>query len=140
MLSIVGCTNINSNIWLPHTQKDLITVLARQYDFTPRLLGFMQSNPVKPAKSLRTSRSSSLRSSIRRSQSKADVSEPSKEGSQTGSAADTEEGIGMDEIDINIEPDLSKTLNQYALASDLWHYSTMDWGRRCTRRRRQGSG
>jgi hypothetical protein len=29
------------------------------------------------------------------------------------------------------EPDMSRVLNQYALASDLWHYSTMDWGRRC---------
>jgi hypothetical protein len=89
----------------------------------------MHSNPIKPAKSLRTSRSSSLRSSILRSKAEAEA-KPNADGSQ-GSSVDTEESIGMDDIDINIEPDLSKTLNQYALASDLWHYSTMDWGRRC---------
>jgi hypothetical protein len=90
----------------------------------------MHSNPVKPARSLRTSRSASLRSSSLRSKADAEA-KANAEGSQMGSSADTEEGIGMDEIDINIEPDLSKTLNQFALASDLWHYSTMDWGRRC---------
>jgi hypothetical protein len=90
----------------------------------------MHSNPVKPARSLRTSRSASLRSASLRSKADAEA-KANAEGSQMGSSADTEEGIGMDEIDINIEPDLSKTLNQFALASDLWHYSTMDWGRRC---------
>jgi hypothetical protein len=37
----------------------------------------------------------------------------------------------MEDLAGTREPDMSRVLNQYALASDLWHYSTMDWGRRC---------
>jgi hypothetical protein len=42
-----------------------------------------------------------------------------------------EEKIGMGEMQDLNRTDLLRNLNQYLLADDIWHYSTVDWGRRC---------
>ncbi|KAF2667478.1 hypothetical protein BT63DRAFT_480436 [Microthyrium microscopicum] len=127
--------NLNTrwiNIWLAHEQKPLITSLAKYYDFSPRLLGFMCSNPIKPAKSIRSSKtsikSSPIGTSIRNVLSKSRRTSP--ESSTMESSVDVEDNIRMEDFGLSNEPDMNRVLNQYALASDLWHYSTMDWGRR----------
>lgn len=52
------------NIWLPHEQKDVLEAIAKHYDFTPRLLGFMQSPPLKQSRSANSSTKTSLVSSL----------------------------------------------------------------------------
>ena len=115
--------------------------IAKHYDFSPRLLGFLCSSPIKTTKSIPSvkSKNSSITSSIfwkqtkeRERKSESPTSEKNGDDSNLESSGmDEESNIGLNELSISHEPDLSKTLNQYALASDLWHYSTMDWGRRC---------
>ena len=43
-----------------------------------------------------------------------------------------EEKDGMISMEDLTKVDLVRNLNQYLLADDIWHYSSVDWGRRCT--------
>src|ERR1700748_3848248 len=96
----------------------------------------MCSKPEKSAKSIHSSsKSDSVRSSMfRRSKTEnTDAQTNSGPPSSTSNASlDAEDQIGLDDMAISPDVDLARTLNQYSMASDLWHYSTMDWGRRCT--------
>lgn len=95
----------------------------------------MCSKPVKPAKSMHSSsKSGSVRSSIFRRSKTENTDSQTNSGppsSTSNASLDAEEQIGLDDMAISPDVDLSRTLNQYSMASDLWHYSTMDWGRRC---------
>jgi hypothetical protein len=129
------------NIWLPHDQKDTIAAVAKQYDFTPRLLGFMCSPPVKTSRSNQSSETSSrtsifhrprhtgtgngesyLRSGLKRS--------PPSSRMQDSSSEDT---IGLYSLGASSSPSgFQEALNPYSMANEIWHYSSVDWGRRCT--------
>jgi hypothetical protein len=95
----------------------------------------MCSKPVKPAKSIHSSsKSGSIRSStFWRSKTDASASQTNSgpPSSTSNASLNEEEQIGLEEMAISPDVDLTRTLNQYSMASDLWHYSTMDWGRRC---------
>jgi hypothetical protein len=127
------------NIWMPYNQKDLIKTLARQFDFTPRLLGTMESDPVPPraTASLRTQKSSStLRSKLSRKSKNSNKSSKSgsiKERANEANEAslDSEESIGMTEIMHSAQLEMVQDLSHYQLVDDVWHYSTVDQGRRC---------
>lgn len=97
-------------------------MIAQYYDFSPRLLGLMCSPPIKRIpKSVATPQSGSGTmqwSSGRSTRSKA---------SSDFSAA-LEEKIDMSEHSKAQEQDL----NHYSLASEVLHWSTVDFGRKCT--------
>jgi hypothetical protein len=113
------------NIWMPYNQKDLLKVLAQHFDFTPRLLGMMRSNPCPPKpQSLHKKKSSStLRSRLSGKSSR------SSKANQT--SMDSESSIGMTELMHSAQLEMVEDLSHYQLVDDVWHWSTVDWGRRC---------
>jgi hypothetical protein len=113
------------NIWMPYNQKDLIRVIGQHFDFTPRLLGMMRSDPCPPkAQPLRKGKSSStLRSKFSGASSRA------KHATQT--SEDSESSIGMTELMHSTQLEMVQDLSHYQLVNDVWHWSTVDWGRRC---------
>jgi hypothetical protein len=137
------------NIWLPHEQKDLLATLAKHYDFTPRLLGFMQSAPLKQPRSLYSSTKTSLVSSLLRRSTPKQTTPESPPESQKPLAVDSpmnssppnsildpglssRELIGMVTSDgASAMSDIADNLNPYFLANEIWHYSSVDWGRKC---------
>ncbi|KAF1840962.1 uncharacterized protein K460DRAFT_321643 [Cucurbitaria berberidis CBS 394.84] len=119
------------NIWLPYNQKDLIRTLARHFDFTPRLLGTMRSDPVPPrSQSLHKKKSSStLRSRLSHKSNKSEsIKARAREANQA--SLDSEESIGMSEMMHSTQLEMVRDLNHYQLVDDVWHWSTVDWGRR----------
>lgn len=46
-------------------------------------------------------------------------------------ARDSEESIGMTELMHSAQLEMVQDLSHYQLVNDVWHWSTVDWGRRC---------
>lgn len=117
------------NLWVPHLQKDVLHVLAKHYDFSPRLLGMMCSEPVAPHQNaLRTKQSSNTLGSARsRKSQRSKRSATSKENADL----DSEESIGMTEMMHSTQLDMVRDLSHYHIVDEVWHWSTVDWGRRC---------
>jgi hypothetical protein len=86
------------NIWMPYNQKDTLHALAKHYDFSPRLLGLMCSDPLPPKQKtpLHSNKSSAtLRS---RRSNKSHKSHKSHQSSSKEENLDSEESIGMTEM------------------------------------------
>lgn len=130
--------NLNTrwiNIWLPHEQRDFLEVLARNYDFSPRLLGLMISSPLRSTDRSRTSESSSSSSKSRLSHlwnSKSTTEKSSPVKAELDPPFEIEASIGMTMIDAPCSQQrMIHPLSQYLLANELYYYTSMDWGRRC---------
>ncbi|KAF2639817.1 hypothetical protein P280DRAFT_402517 [Massarina eburnea CBS 473.64] len=115
------------NLWIPYTQKDTLHALAKHYDFSPRLLGMMRSDPLpskehqvrmKESSATVNSKNSHLSRLSRKSQR-------SKEGS-----LDSEESIGMTELMHSTQLEMVRDLSHYHIVDEVWHWSSVDWGRR----------
>jgi Mg2+ and Co2+ transporter CorA len=108
------------NIWYPYQSRSLIEILARRYDFSPRLLALMCSDPYQ----------------TRRSPSSQQV-EPYKSRSfwrrsspRTSSESEVEKG--MDELSEHSSISSYDSIargNLYRIVDDIWHYSSVDLGR-----------
>lgn len=120
------------NVWMPYNQKDLVKVLGEHFDFTPRLLGMMRSDPVpRRPQSLRKKKSTStLRSRLSHKSNKSDSI---KQRARAANEADVESGesIAMTELMHSAQLEIVQDLSHYQLVNDVWHWSTVDWGRRC---------
>lgn len=108
------------NIWFPSQQKSLLELIGRRYDFTPRLLAMMCSEPAQARRSQSSLRGDSKR--LRRRRRRHAV-EPN-----------TEVGLdkGLDELSelSTVSSHGSITgANLYQIIDDLWHYSSIDLGR-----------
>jgi hypothetical protein len=103
------------NVWMPHTQRDVLSVLGRCFDFTPRLLGMMGSEP-----------------EVHREKTK------SPERSEEWSEKMDEESVGRSEIMEETMRDGVGGLGHWRIVEDVWHWSTVDWGRRCGFLSREG--
>ncbi|KAF2182213.1 hypothetical protein K469DRAFT_728985 [Zopfia rhizophila CBS 207.26] len=113
------------NIWLPYNQRDSLHALAKHYDFSPRLLALMCSDPLPPKpKPLQTKKSSSTLQS-RRSNKSHKSHKSSKDVS-----LDSEESIGMTEMMQSTQLELVRDLSHYHIVDEVWHWSSVDWGRR----------
>jgi hypothetical protein len=122
------------NIWMPSTQKDLLGMLARHFDFTPRLLGILKSDPVpaRSSASLRSQKSSStLRSrlSFITTNKSNSIKERAREANEASPVS--EESIGMTDLMHSTQLEMVQDLNHYQMIDDVWHWSTVDQGRRC---------
>ena len=104
------------NIWLPYNQKDLLHVLGKHYDFSPRLLGLMCSDPLSPKKTSLHSKKSSGTLRSRRSH-KSQKSHGSHQSSSKDDSLDSESSIGMTEM-------MNST--QMEVIRDLSHYHIVD--------------
>ncbi|OAK98970.1 hypothetical protein IQ06DRAFT_25836 [Phaeosphaeriaceae sp. SRC1lsM3a] len=117
------------NIWMPYNQKDLLRVVGQHFDFTPRLLGMMMSDPCPPKLQSRSMRKKKSESTLRsRFSGKSSRSATEKQVHQTG--RDSEESIGMTELMHSTQLEMVQDLSHYQLVNDVWHWSTVDWGRR----------
>ncbi|KAF1946140.1 hypothetical protein EJ02DRAFT_508973 [Clathrospora elynae] len=120
------------NIWMPYNQKDLIRTLASHFEFTPRLLGMMQSDhvPARSHESLRRKKSSStLRSRLSHKPGKSEsIKARAKQANEE--SLDSEESIGMTELMNLTQLEMVQDLSHYQLVDDVWHWSTVDQGRR----------
>lgn len=106
------------NLWHPFNQRSVLKVLARHYDFSPRLLALMISDPRLPD---RHSPTPPLSSTLQKSHwhpRKANV--------------DCELGRGSDELtdlsSISSYDGLARG-NLYRIVNDIWHYTSVDIGR-----------
>ena len=108
------------NIWHPSQQVPLLELLAKHYDFSPRLLALMCSEPQKRSRSqssVRDSRSSRRKFWHRQVQ-------PHN--------ADLDEEKGLDELSelsSITSYDSAAAGNLYKTVSELWHYASVDFGR-----------
>lgn len=119
------------NIWMPYNQKDLIRTLAGHFDFTPRLLGTMCSDPVPPRpNSLHRKKSSSTLRSRLSHKSNRSESIKARVREANGTSLDSESSIGMSEMIHSTQLEMVQDLTHYQLVDDVWHWSTVDWGRR----------
>jgi Mg2+ and Co2+ transporter CorA len=106
------------NIWYPSKQSSLLELLAKRYDFTPRLLALMCSEP----KETRTS-SFSL------------PPIPATQGwFRQHRHSDIESKIGKESDELTELSSLSSydstvSTNLYKIIGDLWHYTSVDFGR-----------
>jgi hypothetical protein len=104
------------NVWHPSSQTSLLDLLAKHYDFSPRLLAFMCSGPREQRKdgSDNDQKPSSSRKRPRSTDTEFMVEngpDESSEGSSTTS---------YDSVSRN---------NLYRITNNLWHYSSIDFGR-----------
>ena len=61
-------------------------------------------------------------------------SNSSSEKSKSSSNKDTidsEESVGMTELMHSTQLEMVRDLTHYQIVEDVWHWSTVDWGRRC---------
>lgn len=137
------------NIWNPHEQKDIIETLAAHYDFTPRLRSFMLSPPMKFPTSSSSSGSSKTSFFHRSGHSpwKKNSALP-KTSNQNGHRLDAEKSSPDSSVHASSSQDAENQngvmdpvypsnyrsmddLNIYNMANNIWHFQTVDWGRRC---------
>lgn len=120
------------NIWLPYTQKDVLNVLAKHYDFSPRLLGLMCSEPVRPKLTsvLHSNKSTTTLASRRTEISHGSRRSRKSAGSSKTTTLDSEESIGMTELMHSTQLEMIRDLSHYQMVQDVWHWSSVDWGRR----------
>lgn len=117
------------NLWLPYNQKDILHALAKHFDFSPRLLGLMCSDPLPPKRSLLHSSAATLGS--RKSHGSKRSGKSSKSRKSKEESLDSEESIGMTELMHSTQLEMVRDLSHYTIVDEIWHWSTVDWGRRC---------
>lgn len=111
-------------IWCP------LQSIALRYDFSPRLLGSMCSEPLKPIPippSQHISRLHGLRYLHREKSEPGEVDEKSI----LDGAADLEGRVSSSEQRSIRSTRPSLDLNHYRIVDDVWHFSSVDWGRNC---------
>ena len=104
------------NIWYPAQQTSLLRLLAKHYDFSPRLLALMCSDPRAPGASRSLTPHKKMAREKRHRFSKTE---------QT-----LEDGLNDSSEYSSITSDDSVSQgNLYKIINDLWHYSSIDLGR-----------
>ncbi|GAB7348616.1 hypothetical protein MBLNU459_g6993t1 [Dothideomycetes sp. NU459] len=106
------------NVWYPYHQRSVLELLAQRYDFSPRLLGLMCSDPHRPRAADRLSSRSGARSSYMvatmREASLSDVESRGESPTELASLASNNP---------------ARTGNLYDIVDDVWHYTSVDQGR-----------
>jgi hypothetical protein len=106
------------NMWYPFQQRALLEILARQYDFSPRLLALMSSDPRRmrqyPSQPVEQRAESILRRSFEDIEKGLSVSPPLPPATDTSSLS-------------SCNP--ARTGNLYDIVDGVWHYTSLDQGR-----------
>ncbi|KAG8625930.1 hypothetical protein KVT40_006331 [Elsinoe batatas] len=103
------------DISYPARQKKLLSRLAQHYDFAPRILAMMSSEPV--ARDASREKSSQFESM---------VDHALDESTHSG---DLEKGYSISNISAVSSSNPARTGNLYELLEEVWHYTTFDQGR-----------
>jgi len=106
------------NIWYPFDHRSLLEAIAKHYDFSPRLLAMMCSDP-RQSKHGRSS-ASTKGTSLRRASSLASGHKPSQ---------DLEKGNVLSDLASISSNNPVRTGNIYDIANEVWHYTSVDQGR-----------
>lgn len=112
------------NIFYPDCNRPILEGIAKRYDFSPRLLAMMLSDSRQPKVSL--SSASALRSLRSTRKPTWRRSAPSRD-----SGPEVEKGLGeemSEHSSISTHSSLAYG-NIYRMADDLWHYTSVDFGR-----------
>lgn len=106
------------NIWYPYDQRPALEALARRYDFSPRLLALMCSDPRRQTgPSSHRSVSSRADSVMGRS-----VRYPSPDVERTA-------GDRLSQASVRSSENPARSGNLYDIVDDVWHYTSVDQGR-----------
>ena len=106
------------NVLYPQRHRSLLELLAKRYDFSPRLLSLMCSDP----KTMRQASSTTPPHATHRSRL--------WHGRSSPAAADIEKGVDeLSEHSFISSYDSVARGNLYNIISDIWHYSSIDFGR-----------
>jgi len=107
------------NIWFPFQHKPLLELLAKHYDFSPRLLAVMCSDPRR------------VKAEIRSMTSRTDGSDSLTPSISRRSMHDIEKGEELSDIVSLSSNSPAGTGNIYDIADEVWHYTSVDQGRNC---------
>ena len=125
MENVLQAKSNRSTIWInilgPERQKDLVKRLAAQYDFSPRLSGLMCSDHTNAPPLTQTSLHHHhyhhrFREKLGR--------RASLEIPFTDLEKNSENGV------ITMPPQ-TPHISHYKMASEVWHYCSVDWGKKC---------
>lgn len=113
------------NVWCPQRQASLIEVLARRYDFSPRLLALMVSDS-KQRDSTRNQQTEFLRSSSHKLRRRL-----GRNGTPQRSTEDEIQKNSEEFSELSVVSSLESVSkgNLYKIIDDLWHYHSIDFGR-----------
>ncbi|KAK7615485.1 hypothetical protein JOL62DRAFT_7767 [Phyllosticta paracitricarpa] len=116
------------NICLPYLQKDLIGVLGKSYDFSPRLHGMMKSDPVGISSKKPASKHSS--NILRRGNHY--FHRPRLHGThQAEMNGSHQPDKNSNSVELEFLPQHDgRELSHYRLIDEVWHWSSWDEGRR----------
>lgn len=131
LLSSPRPSNLNTrwiNIWLPYNQKDTLHVLAKHCDFSPRLLNLMCADPL-PSKDDHSRMKESSNTFGSKESHRSRKSKKSQRSNDTN--LDSEESIGMTDLMHSTQLEMVREMSHYHIVDEVWHWSTVDWGRRC---------
>lgn len=110
------------NVWYPFQHRPLIEHLARRYEFSPRLLALMSSDPKQPRKT-----------ASRASQPQPTHNKFKKFWSRRSSWSEDNEALAnLDEMSEHSSISSVSSVvrgNLYRIADNLWHYASIDFGR-----------
>ncbi|KAI9839844.1 MAG: hypothetical protein M1819_000034 [Sarea resinae] len=110
------------NIWAPNRDPKVVEAIADYYDFSPRLFGLMRSAPLKPIP---------VHVEEHKSRFHFDYwSQHTVPRSPTSCASDVEGAIELVEKESEDSADEPFDLNHYHLVDEVWHYSSVDWGKK----------
>ena len=116
---------INLNLLYPEDHQDTLEVIAKRYDMTPRLLALMCSDP-RSTRGNATANDSKAGSSLF-----AASHQPLKYLRHLQEQAiELEEGLKSWDVPNTEEPVMLPDMNHYQIADEVWHYSSVDWGRK----------
>ncbi|KAI9851986.1 MAG: hypothetical protein M1824_002202 [Vezdaea acicularis] len=112
------------NIWTPYEHRDVVKTIAKFYDFSPRLCALMISKPSTPHYVINTAHVSRYQKAFQDFQ---------QIYSPVNRTKDVEHSIPLDErakalVEKRGGPDLS----HWRIVDEVWHYSSVDWGKRYT--------
>lgn len=105
------------NIWYPYHHRALLELLGQTYDFSPRLLALMCSDPYR-RKSTSLKRPRSSVSSRKKTRLRRSHPDPEKEA-----------GFELEEVSSSASNNPARTGNLYDIVEDVWHYTSVDQGR-----------
>ena len=113
------------NIWYPFEHQSTLEIIAKRYDLSPRLLGLMCSDPRNTRGNMPANESKGSSSFF------AAAHQPLRYLRHLQEQA-IEMGEGWKSWDMPSmeEPATLPDMNHYQLVDEVWHYTSVDWGRK----------
>ena len=112
------------NIWAPETQKDFVNAIAMYYGFSPRLLGLMHCEPLKPVPIPDTTYHSRIQELWHPNRNRKPGTDSDKVVEDQVSDLESH----PEKVDSSPAQARYLDLNHYLIVNEVWHYASVDWG------------